>query len=120
MKIDSTYTKIRDSGICFAVVKNQIRLISNYSYEYFIVAISKDVNKFNFSYCKTFPDCAEYTLSDIEIKQFKQDENKLFNKVIHNKYGRVFELKKRSFKAYRESLLEPFISDLEEIKKLKL
>lgn len=94
-----------EKQICFAVIISQ----SSFKLEhlefggksYFIVISESDEEKVEsvFEPSETIPGVMEYDLSETEIEDFKSMQE-LFQKVSHDKNGRIYELKSDSFKDY--------------------
>jgi hypothetical protein len=91
--------------VCFAVsvststFKNP--MVRDCSKDYFIFALEDDfsrLKKHGFSLNKELSGICERDLSQKEIDEFKTLTDG-FTKVLHNKHGRVYELKDNSFKA---------------------
>ena len=111
-----------EKEICFAVNVSirtfKIKSVEENSRDYFIIVHesdlndiiingeiskkSKEINKFIFYRTDEYPDVFERDLSEHDIIEFKKHMNK-FTKVMHNKFGRVYELKGNSFKEMHES-----------------
>jgi hypothetical protein len=96
--------------ICFAVsvslntFKNP--KVKDTSKDYYLIALHGDISKLkglSFHQSQENARIVERRMTDLEIKQFKA-ENSRFNKVLHNGYGRIYELRESSFKAKYEQL----------------
>jgi hypothetical protein len=96
-----------EKQICFAVaifitrMKN-ISIEENRS-DYFVIVSDIDAKKLGVNFHRTsgYKNVYERDLSDSEILEFKKIQDK-FIKVLHNNYGRVYELKDNSFKLMLE------------------
>mgnify|MGYP007124303443 FL=1 len=105
--MNNTFQKLIDNNICFAVCisVNTLKNISveNVSKSYFIVVHNnqiKDVRKLgmlNFHRNKDYNDIWEYNMQKTKIEEFKSISDTMFKKVLHNKFGRIYELKRESF-----------------------
>ena len=93
-----------ESGICFAVCVASSKFINRevvaFSKDYFVIINKCDeerVKVLTFYPAEGYKQICLRSLSEDEIRVFRKNKNK-FNKVIHNEYGRVYELKGWSFK----------------------
>jgi hypothetical protein len=93
-----------ESGICFAVCvassKFINREVSAFSKDYFVIINKCDeelVKELTFYPTEGYKQVCQRSLSEDEIKIFRRNKVK-FIKVIHNEYGRIYELKEWSFK----------------------
>lgn len=108
MKRKTIFEVLFDNQICFSVNVSttfpKIKGIDMFTRDYFISVHKNDVDKHKL---KDFKEYDEYNrvvypnlyirdLNETEINEFKENQDK-FIKVIHNKDGRVYELKSRSF-----------------------
>lgn len=94
-----------ESGICFAVCIASSKFINRevaaFSKDYFIIINKCDeerVKELTFYPAEGYKQICLRSLSEDEIRIFKRNKDK-FVKVIQNEQGRVYELKKWSFKA---------------------
>jgi len=104
----TTFQELLDADICFSVCVAQfdfkIKSISDTSKDYFILALDEDTKQFTdygFRRVKNSKYLAEHDMTSEEIEQFKAMQDR-FNKIIHDKTGRIYELKNKSFSAYFE------------------
>ena len=95
--------KLIESGVCFAVVIAQssfkVRHVEFGGKDNFILIAAKDKIE-GFEESETIRDAMEYDMSTEDIEYFKTVSEKLFNKVLHDSDGRVYELKDNSFVEY--------------------
>ena len=105
-----------DNNIDFFIGVNRVEFCEESKIQYFICATKKHIPKLKkvvvklrighdgtdildksqnkgFKYCRDFEDKLIREMTESDILEFKQKEN-MFNKVIHNKDGRIYELKK--------------------------
>lgn len=100
-----TIEELISKDIPFAVIVSmttfKIKGVHDVSKEFHVIIAEKDSNKTD----KTFylprgrNDVMERELNESEIDSFKQNLS-LYNKVIHNEHGRVYELKTKPFKQF--------------------
>ena len=91
--------------VCYAIGIDlsyfKFKEIENNSRNYFIIGLSKNnkkLKKLGFSRLIENPRLMTINLIQEEIALFKSIQNDKFIKVIHNKFGRVYELKNYSFR----------------------
>lgn len=91
-------------SICFSVVVAlttfRVRSVQDHNVDYFIIIHETDkpvLKGYKFYLSDNYNRVYEYTLSKKEIDFFKNNVN-MFKKIIHDKNGRVYELKNNSFK----------------------
>ena len=99
-----------EKEICFAVNVSlntfKGKDIDENSRDYFLIVHKqdlKDPKKMGFKRTNDYANVYERDLSINEITEFKANQEK-FVKVLHNQFGRVYELKNNSFKNLHESL----------------
>jgi hypothetical protein len=99
-------------GVCFAVVSAlqhiNIKKPDFFGRDYFIVVCQRDrirLKSLGFD-TSSLPwrGLLERTLSPEDVEIFKENQDQ-FNKVLHNRDGRVYEQKEYSFKKHYQSLL---------------
>jgi hypothetical protein len=93
-----------ESGLCFAVCiassKFINREISAFSKDFFVIINKCDeerVKELTFYQAEGYKQICQRSLSEDEIRVFRKNKDK-FVKILHNEYGRVYELKQLSFK----------------------
>lgn len=93
-----------ESGICFAVCiassKFINREISAFSKDYFVIINKCDeerVKEITFYQAEGYKQICLRGLSEDEIRLFRKNKDQ-FIKILHNKHGRVYELKQQPFK----------------------
>lgn len=93
-----------ENEICFAVCVATSKFINRdvaaFAKDYFIIINKCDeerVKELTFYPAEGYKQICLRSLSEDEIRAFRKNKDK-FNKVIHNEYGRVYELKGWSFK----------------------
>lgn len=95
--------KLIESGVCFAVVIAQssfkVRHVEFGGKDTFILIASKDKIE-GFEESETIQGTMEYDMSQEDLEYFKTVSEKLFQKVLHESEGRVYELKDNSFTEY--------------------
>ncbi len=103
----SIFDKLFDKKICFAVGVGVNTFkgcgIDMYSRDYFILIHQKDLCQFpkkTFTVTSITKQIYERELNISEIEEFKTITDR-FNKVIHNQYGRIYELKDSSLSLLR-------------------
>lgn len=111
MKDKSIFEYLEDKNICYSVCvstkeANNLALPGN-SKDYFIVASKADIkpkikDKWFFRSVSDQPGILIRDMTGQEEREFKELTPK-FNKVIHTKYGRVYELKSESLKKHLET-----------------
>lgn len=91
-------------SVCVALNTFVLKGVKDNSRDYFINILRCDLNKIPYNNLRSrFKPSEDYTallqleLSEHEAHVFKQSQQ-YFNKIIHTKDGRVFELKNKSFK----------------------
>lgn len=96
-----------EKEICFAVSVSvntfKSESISDSSKDYFLMVQKQDLKDLKgrvFNQSNDYVNVFLHDLSVSEIQEFKQNMDK-FVKVIHNKFGRIYELKNNSFKEIR-------------------
>ena len=106
----TVFNALLESRVCFAVCVafNSFinREVATFSKDYFVIinkCDAKRVKELTFYATEGYKQVCERNLSADEIGIFKENINK-FIKVQRNEYGRVYELKGRSFKASYDSL----------------
>ena len=99
-----------ESCVCFAVciANNSFinREVAAFSKDYFVIinkCDAKRVKDFIFYLAEGYKQVCERNLSADEIEVFKMNKDKFVN-VRRNEYGRVYELKGRSFKAVYDNI----------------
>ena len=104
------FDTLYESGVCFAVCVASTRFISlevaAFSKDYFIIINKCDENRvkeLTFYSTERYKQICARNLTKYEIGIFKRIKNE-FIKVWHNEYGRVYELKERSFKVNYNSI----------------
>lgn len=93
-------------AVCIASCSFVIPEIAVFSKDYFVIINKCDavrVEGFTFYATEGYKQLCERTLSVDEIKWFKANMDR-FIKVRHNEHGRVYELKRRSFKATYDAI----------------
>jgi hypothetical protein len=98
----SVFDILFDKKICFAVCVS-INTFKNLSIgaisrHYFVLIMKIDAQKMkNFTFRQTdYPGVYSHDLKNGEVKEFKGLSDK-FTKIVHDEYGRVYELKRDSF-----------------------
>lgn len=106
----TVFTALFESDVCFAVCIASSSFINRevaaFSKDYFVIinkCDEKRVKEFNFYPTEGYKQVCERNLSADEIEAFKKNRDK-FVKVLSNEYGRIYELKGRSFKATYDSI----------------
>jgi len=106
----TVFNALFESRICFAVCVafNSFinREVAAFSKDYFVIinkCDAKRVKELTFYATEGYKQVCERNLSADEIGIFKENINK-FIKVQRNEYGRIYELKGRSFKAAHDSI----------------
>lgn len=101
----TVFSTLSECGVCFAVfiANNSFinREVAAFSKDYFVIinkCDAKRVKDFIFYLAEGYKQVCERNLSADEIEVFKMNKDKFVN-VRRNEYGRVYELKERSFKA---------------------
>lgn len=104
------FNALTENGVCYAVCiasKSFInREMAAFSKDYFVIinkCDEKRVKEFTFYPTEGYKQVCERNLSTEEIEAFRSNKDK-FVKVRSNKYGRVYELKGRSFKDSYDSI----------------
>ncbi len=99
-----------NQNICFAVCVNINSFINSgeerSSKDYFILLHESDAEKMigcSYRNSKDYPSLREKNMNNNQISEFKKKID-LFDKIIHNKYGRIYELKNNSFKEMYKQL----------------
>lgn len=107
-KLDIFY-ELERAGICYAVIANSAFLnnpSNQMTTDWFILGSVCDrarLKRMKFRLCKIRRNSLmEYDLTEQEYIKFKSIQDK-FIKIIHNKDGKVFELKNKSFKDYYDA-----------------
>ncbi len=93
--------KLLKDKVTFTVGVARNQLFDYSSTDYFVIVSSFDVVKYkkthNFKRSKTYRHLMEINLTTEEIQTFKDNTDK-FKKVLQNNYGKIYELKNKSFK----------------------
>lgn len=104
------FDTLSENGICFAVCAASSNFINRevtaFSKDYFVIinkCDEKRVKEFTFYPTERYKQVCERNLSTEEIEVFRSYKHK-FVKVLSNEYGRVYELKGRSFKSAFDSI----------------
>lgn len=115
MKNEKTIFEVLfDNQICFSVNVSapfpKIKGIDMFTKDYFISVHKNDVDKHELKGFEeynrvVYPNLYTRDLNEAEINEFKDNQNK-FIKVIHNKDGRVYELKNSSFRSMFKNMQE--------------
>lgn len=99
-----------NQNICFAVCVNMNSFVSageeRSNKDYFILLHEEDAKKirgYSYKVSKDYLNLKEKNMNDFQISEFKNKMN-LFEKVIHGKDGRVYELRDNSFRKMYEQL----------------
>jgi len=106
----TVFSTLSECGVCFAVCVASSSFINRevaaFSKDYFVIINKRDakrVNEFTFYPTERYKQVCERNLSVDEIEVFKMNKDK-FVKIMSNDYGRVYELKGRSFKAAYDNI----------------
>jgi putative lipase involved disintegration of autophagic bodies len=106
----TVFKALLESRVCFAVCVDSSSFINRevaaFSKDYFVIinkCDEKRVKEFTFYPTEGYKQVCERNLSTEEIKVFRSIMDK-FVKVLSNEYGRVYELKGRSFKSAYNSI----------------
>lgn len=93
-----------ENEICFAVCVASSKFINRevaaFAKDYFIIINKCDeerVKELTFYPSEGYKQVCQRSLSEDEIRVFRRNKGK-FVKVLHNEYGRIYELKGQSFK----------------------
>ena len=106
----TVFSTLSECGVCFAVCVASSSFINRevaaFSKDYFVIinkCDEKRIKEFTFYPTERYKQVCERNLSANEIEVFKMNKDK-FIKIMSNEYGRVFELKGRSFKDTYDSI----------------
>lgn len=99
------FVELLKKEVPFAVMisVNSFKVSSDYFSRYYHILIHSNdtdrIKNYTFPVSKDLKGVCERKMSVDEIESFKK-KMELFNKALHNKYGRVYELKGTPFKEY--------------------
>lgn len=106
----TVFTALFERGVCFAVCVafNSFinREVAAFSKDYLVIinkCDEKRVKEFTFYQVEGYKQVCERNLSTEEIEAFRRNKDE-FVKVRSNEYGRVYELKCRSFRDSYDSI----------------
>jgi predicted secreted protein len=99
------FVELLKKEIPFAVMisVNSFKVSSDYFSRYYHILIhsndTEKVKKYTFPLSRDMKGVCEHKLTTEQIEAFKK-KMEMFEKVLHNKFGRIYELKGNSFKEY--------------------